>query len=105
MNGAQITIRSDSAEKLDLKTTTYIFFSWNILDGGSFHHADGTWCKIVNAAEVEQAPLTFGGITTVFKRTIFVTPNLNFPTGTSKLEALIIPGVLYHKRVENVPIK
>jgi hypothetical protein len=115
LNGAAITFRSSSAEDLDLSQTKYIFISWvGSWDSSSNRfYIEGVWGKIVNATNIVTESIvvdvyTPTAIPTTYKRTVFVTgnlPNNNYfpkppaePNRTA-VYGLIIPGVMYHKRV------
>jgi hypothetical protein len=130
LNGAAITFRSSSAEELDVSKTKYIFISWPRHRGNpTLHHVEGCWCKIINATEIEEQNPPV--ISRSYKRTIYVTgvppfvPHYGsglggitvppYPEGLPNymegggnyivIRGLIIPGVMYHKRIPNVTIK
>jgi Tfp pilus assembly protein PilV len=78
----------------DLKNTKYVFLSW---DHTSKPRADGGWYKIIYVAETQNSQLD-----------IFLTLHGGTPypsVGSTNLQMLIVPGVMYHKRIENAKIK
>jgi hypothetical protein len=90
--GSSISVNIPSGD-YDLKNTTkYVFLSWSDIPN---NRANGGWYKVINVIESTSSTysvfLTFHGTTP--------------PTiGTDNLQMLIIPGVMYHKRVPNVTI-
>ena len=121
LTGASITFRAPDRESLDISQTKYIFVSWVASwDSGPpirMNYADGVWCRIVNAGPIEEEtdlnksivalPEDNTNIDTVYRRTLFVLNSIMLPSTTHPvaLRGLIVPGVLYHKRIEGVPIK
>ena len=124
LTGANITFRSPDRESLDISQTKYIFVSWAVWGGGTtMRYADGAWCQIVSAGSIEEErtsvalPESSGAgnpVPTTYKRTIFVvntfpSDSVLFPASGSVnavcLRGLIVPGVLYHKQIPDVPIK
>lgn len=116
--GARITVRSTSAAALDLTDVKYVFVSWAEFRSGSttMEYAEGAWCKIVNIGEIENANSTISipennsSVVTTHHRDIIVTgalpETISMPsTNSAAIRVLAIPGILYHKQIESVPIR
>jgi prepilin-type N-terminal cleavage/methylation domain-containing protein len=89
-----ISVRIQSGD-YDLKNTKYVFLSW---DHTSEPRADGGWYKVINVTDPDPVNFT---------RDVFLTCHggtLYSGTGTNP-QMLIIPGVMYHKRVRGVTIR
>jgi len=82
------TFTLPNASYLDLLShTKYVFVSWETAAGTT----DGAWCKIVF---VDKSPLA--------RPKMIVTGDL--PSAANNMHVYIPSGVLYRKRVENIPI-
>ncbi len=96
LNGAQITLTGTEAE-LDLSKTKQIFISWESGDVAKPTYI-GAWCKVVYAPK----SVTNG------QKTIVVTNNPDVPSLPNTIgnnpRALIVDGIIYHKRVDGMPL-
>lgn len=97
LNGAQITLQADQAEKLDLSKTKYIFVLWDAGATNDKFQFAGVWCKIAYAPKTAD---TVGGN---FQKTIVVSGALpSSMHATSK--AIIIDGVFFHKEEPSITL-
>lgn len=94
--GVRLKIRSGNTRDLDISKIKYVFVTW--ATGLDSH--DGVWCKIVNASDI-----TSNGAH--YERTVFLfDPNQQLSSANlSGARVLLVDGVLYHKRVDNVPLR
>jgi hypothetical protein len=92
------SISVEIPDHYDLKDTKYVFLSWQ---NGTLP-PEGKWYKVINATE------SAGSMRHVFLKPGKSTANsYNYPPIVSNLvnfQILIIPGLMYHKMVEDVEI-
>ena len=111
-SAAQLTLEANTEAELDLSKTKYIFVTWTFTPAGGSDPqyvvpVDGVWCKVLNSSTATPGG---GGVRkTVFvDRKVFVANNVPDDDPTNNIaspKALIVPGVLYHTRVDHVPFQ
>ena len=128
-NATRMTLEASSEADLDLTRTKYIFVTWYFKppaptvslpavpnDYRHYDVIDGVWCKVLNSSDT-----SFTG--SMYRKDVLVKDRIftrkdakatyadGWPSGdiicTAPVypQALIVPGVLYHTRVDGVPIK
>ncbi len=103
LNGAQITLSGTEAE-LDLSKTKCIFVMWTNGNYGDnptppTPRYEGTWCKIAYAPKNRDR----NGAKTIVVIAESGTLPASWPTNADP-KALIVDGVVYHKRVDGLPL-
>ena len=116
LSGAQITLRSNSQEHLDLSRTKWIFVMWPThpsvppLLSDPAAPVDGHWCKVVSVGQLKENLPPATALGTQYSRTVTLVAglpsSLPLDSGTSATTgyAFIVDGTLYHERIDNVRI-
>ncbi len=106
LSGAQIYLRSDSAEKLDFSRTKRIFVTWPTYDSVPRLPVTGCWCKVVSVGQLISE--NNAALNTTYKRMVTLVGDLpaSLPLsgGATTGYAYVVDGVLDHVRIDNVPL-
>jgi len=87
LSGATVTL----ATNVPLDGTKYIFVTWQMVDASS--PIEGSWCRIVSK-----------GFDSAGRRTVTLVGSLPSSLPAGSAQAFIVDGVLYHTRIDNVPL-